>query len=119
MSPTAFYGLAAACGVVILALLLAVSGGWHPALAYLAAINLTTLALYSYDKLIAGSSLVRVPESVLQGLAFLGGSPAAFAAQKVLRHKTRKTSFQKTYWTIVFLQLLLIGLIVWLAVRRP
>jgi uncharacterized membrane protein YsdA (DUF1294 family) len=52
-------------------------------------------------------------------LAFLGGSPAAFAAQKVLRHKTRKTSFQKTYWTIVFLQLLLIGLIVWLAVRRP
>ncbi len=73
-------------------------------LAYLLGVNIATLFLYAYDKLIAGRSFPRVPEIVLQGLAIAGGSPAALAAQKMLRHKTVKKSFQRVYWIIVILQ---------------
>jgi len=34
-------------------------------------------------------------------LEFLGGWPAAFLAQRVLRHKIRKISYQMIFWLIV------------------
>ncbi len=76
--------------------------------AYIIAINAITTLMYAYDKIISGSSAVRIPEKVLHGLAFIGGSPAALAAQKMFRHKTIKRSFQAIYWGIVLLQLSLI-----------
>ena len=79
--------------------------------AYLLAVNGCTLLLYGYDKLIAGSGRLRVPEKVLQGLALTGGSPAALLAQKLFRHKTIKGSFQLAYWAIVALQLLALVLL--------
>jgi len=57
---------------------------------------------------------VRVPEAALQLLAALGGSPAALAAQQILRHKTLKRSFQVTFWCIVAGQVVLLILLVWM-----
>ena len=84
-------------------------------LGYLIAINLTTFCFYAYDKAIAGQTdTTRVPESVLQTLALLGGSPAALLAQETLRHKTAKQSFQRVFWLILIVQ---IGLLVWWFLR--
>lgn len=77
----------------------------HPFAAYLVAVNLVTFLFYGYDKLIAGTSLLRIPEAILHALAVAGGSPAGLVAQRVFRHKTVKGSFQLVYWLIVVLQL--------------
>ncbi len=74
----------------------------HAVWAYLAAVNLVELLLAGYDKLVAGSNAVRVPERLLHIVALLGGSPALLAAMALFRHKTRKTSFK------VFLVLVLV-----------
>lgn len=76
-----------------------------PMLAYLAAINLVTLGLYSYDKLIAGSEQGRVPELILHGVALAGGTPAAWLGQQIGRHKTAKSRFLLIFWGIVLIQL--------------
>lgn len=68
-----------------------------------AGISLLTFFAYRYDKRQAEASEWRVPEATLQGLALIGGWPGAFLAQRVLRHKTAKPSFQLIYWSIVFL----------------
>ena len=77
-------------------------------ISYLISINLVTFLYYGFDKMIAGSESVRIPELVLHSLALAGGSPAGLLAQKLFRHKTIKTSFQITYWAIVILQIILI-----------
>lgn len=77
-------------------------------ISYLISINLVTFLYYGFDKLIAGSESVRIPELVLHSLALAGGSPAGLLAQKLFRHKTIKTSFQIIYWAIVILQIILV-----------
>ncbi len=83
----------------------------NPLFAYLIAINASTFLLYGYDKLIAPTKLLRIPEWNLHGVALLGGSPAGLLAQQFFRHKSIKGSFQLVYWLIVLLQG---GLIFWL-----
>ena len=39
--------------------------------------------------------------STLHWIGFLGGWPGAIVAQAILRHKTRKPSFQFVFWAIV------------------
>ena len=75
-------------------------------LAYVTGVNLTTFGAYLYDKSVAGSGapLWRVPEAVLHLLALAGGTPAAFAGQHVLRHKTQKAGFRTCFWVIVAVQ---------------
>jgi uncharacterized membrane protein YsdA (DUF1294 family) len=82
-------------------------------LAWLLAINLVTLLVYRYDKLVAGRGYTRVPEAVLLGLALLGGSLMAYIAMYRLRprHKTQSSSFLLSFWAIVALQI--IGLILY------
>ena len=103
-----FYGAlalaAVALGVFLLIRLGLTFGQGLPA--YLVAINAVTLIGYGYDKLIAGTGMPRVPESLLHTLALLGGSPAALLAQRWFRHKTLKSSFRATFWLIVVLQIL-------------
>lgn len=77
----------------------------HPILIYLVLINGLTWLAYWADKRAARYSQRRVPEKTLHLLAFLGGTPAAFAAQKMLRHKTRKTSFRMMFLLVFLLQL--------------
>lgn len=86
---------------------------------YLAGINLAALVLYGYDKAIAGGTRTRVPETVLHGVALMGGSPAALAGQLLFRHKTVKPSFQLAFRLIVAAQILLLGLAFWWRSHPP
>lgn len=73
-------------------------------LVWLGAINLVTFLYFGFDKWRAGRGGRRVPEMVLQALALIGGSPAAFAAMEIFRHKTIKSGFRILFWCIVVLQ---------------
>jgi uncharacterized membrane protein YsdA (DUF1294 family) len=74
--------------------------------ASLVAVNLATFVLYAYDKFAATSDWLRVPETALHVVALLGGTPAALAAQHLLRHKTLKRSFQSRFRLIVTVQVI-------------
>lgn len=60
-----------------------------------------TYFLYAHDKQQAVSSKWRVPEKVLHLGELLGGWPGALLAQRGLRHKCKKGSFQLVFWMIV------------------
>jgi len=45
----------------------------------------------------------RTPERTLHFLELLGGWPGGLVAQQVFRHKTKKLSYQLTFWCIVAL----------------
>lgn len=72
---------------------------------YLFAINLLTFFLYWWDKICARRQAWRVPENILLLAGLVGGSPAGFIAQRLLRHKNRKRSFQVKFWVIVLVQM--------------
>jgi len=78
---------------------------------YLLGVNLASIALFAWDKYCAERDLRRIPESTLLIVAAIGGSLGAIAAQRRLRHKTRKEPFRTYLQVIVGLQLL--GLVVW------
>jgi uncharacterized membrane protein YsdA (DUF1294 family) len=75
-------------------------------LAWLLGINLLTFAIYAYDKRAAKRGGWRIPESSLHLVMLAGGTIGAFTAQRVLRHKNRKQSFQVTFWVLVVLQVI-------------
>lgn len=60
---------------------------------YLLLINAAAFLLMLADKLKARKNLWRIPEAVLMGAAFLGGSVGALAGMYVCRHKTRHLKF--------------------------
>ena len=70
-------------------------------------ISLATYAAYGADKDSAQdkSSHWRAPEKLLHGLELAGGWPGAFLAQRRLRHKCSKRSYQIVFWFIVALHL--------------
>ncbi len=73
-----------------------------PLLAYPTA-SLGAYLLYGHDKLSAIRGNWRVPESTLHLMEAVGGWPGAYIAQRTMRHKTAKTSYQVTFWGIVAL----------------
>lgn len=77
----------------------------HPGLIF-AAINILTYMMFWYDKHCARSGKWRVSEAALLGICMLGGSPTGFFAMKILRHKTRKSSFRFRYWLVVTVQII-------------
>jgi uncharacterized membrane protein YsdA (DUF1294 family) len=68
--------------------------------AYLLMSILTFLA-YGSDKSSAEQDLRRTPEATLHYMALFGGWPGAWIAQRVFRHKSKKTDFQNTFWLTV------------------
>ena len=82
---------------------------WVALAAWLIAVNLVTLATYAYDKVIANSSWMRVPEKVLLMLALIGGTPAALIGMWRFRHKTSKGSFLAKFGVVVLIQIALIA----------
>jgi uncharacterized membrane protein YsdA (DUF1294 family) len=84
-------------------------------LIHLLSVNFVTYWAYWHDKRAAILGNWRVPERTLRALQWMGGGPAAFVAQRRLRHKTRKRSFQSAFWLIAFAQLLGLGLLFYLA----
>lgn len=78
-------------------------------LTYLAVINALTFVLYWHDKRMARrAGAARVPEFVLLLGGFAGGTLAAIVAQQILRHKTRKQSFQFKFWALTVVQIALL-----------
>lgn len=74
-----------------------------------------TAIAYALDKFRAQKGAWRISESTLQLFAMAGGWPGALPAQHLLRHKTRKISFQVTFWLIVAAHL---AFWVWFARQR-
>lgn len=70
--------------------------------------NVVTFCLYWWDKEAARDGHWRVSEARLLQFAFLGGSLGAFAAQRLLRHKTRKEPFRTQLMAILVLHALLV-----------
>jgi len=88
------------------------------ALAALLVLNLATFWLYWHDKDAAQRRAWRVQENTLHTLSLAGGWPAAWWAQQLLRHKSRKPAFRQTYWaTVIGHLVLLAGWMAWPAVR--
>jgi uncharacterized membrane protein YsdA (DUF1294 family) len=80
-----------------------------PVLASYMALSLLSFAAYAIDKSAARKGLWRISESNLHLLDLLGGWPGGWLAQKFLRHKTSKTSFQRIYWVTVLLHCACVG----------
>lgn len=71
----------------------------------LLAINAVTFVAYWIDKRAARAQARRTPEATLHLLELLGGWPAAWLAQRALRHKSRKQSYQLTFLAAAFVNL--------------
>ena len=98
--------------VAVLALVAwAVAAGRLPRALLLAYTGMSTAAYltYAFDKLAALKNRRRVPENVLHMLGLLGGWPGAALAQKTMRHKTQKRSFQVAFWITVALNCAALG----------
>ncbi|RME95251.1 MAG: DUF1294 domain-containing protein [Verrucomicrobia bacterium] len=96
---------------------LAWCAGWPWLPAWIGSLSLTTLAAFGIDKRQARrAGRRRVPEKELLLLALLGGSPGAFAAMSLFRHKSIKRSFRRWMAAVALAQLL--GLALWLARDR-
>jgi uncharacterized membrane protein YsdA (DUF1294 family)/cold shock CspA family protein len=109
-SPFLLFGVSSAIIIFTVSAYLNLDQKFHLITAYLIAVNIATLIMYGYDKAIAGSGKLRIPEWNLHSLAIIGGSPTALVAQRLFRHKTIKGSFQLIYWSIVLVQ----GLGLWM-----
>lgn len=96
-----FFGLCALPGFGALHMLL--SGFSALPLAAYGLVSLLTFFLYWSDKRKAQGNEWRTPEKVLHAAELAGGWPGALVAQQVLRHKTRKVSYQASFWLIVVL----------------
>ena len=89
---SAVAGFAAAVGTGLLPFPLAALYGAASGLAFLA---------YGLDKSAARADRWRIPERTLHLFGLAGGWPGALVAQQLLRHKSRKASFQLAFWTTV------------------
>lgn len=76
---------------------------------WLILINVLTFLIYAKDKAAARQGTWRTEEIKLHALALLGGWPAALLAQRRLRHKSSKASFQGVFWLTVVGNVLLMG----------
>ena len=87
---------------------------WHIAIGIYACMSGVTFGLYAWDKWRARREGRRVAENTLHLMEFLGGWPGALVALKVVRHKSRKTSFLVVLYAIVFLHLVAWSTLAWL-----
>ena len=79
------------------------------------AVSVVSFLAYARDKSAAKRGAWRTPEATLHLLDLLGGWPGGFAAQRLLRHKNAKLSFQVVYWLTVVLHA---GVVVFLVSRE-
>ena len=79
-------------------------------------VNLVAFFSFWSDKRKAQLGLRRTPESDLLALAFFGGTPGAFLARHMFRHKTRKQPFSTVLYGIAVVQ---VGLIIGFVIPLP
>lgn len=70
-------------------------------------LSVIAFTAYYFDKRAARHGRWRIEERTLHILALFGGWPGALLAQQRFRHKTRKQSFQLTFWITVVLNVAL------------
>jgi len=70
---------------------------------YALAISAVAYGVYAYDKARARANEWRISEATLHLFELMGGWPGAFVAQRRLRHKCSKRSYQLVFWAIVLL----------------
>ena len=80
---------------------------------YLVIINVITFLLYGIDKWKAKRSRWRIPESVLLGMAAVGGSVGAWLGMRVWHHKTQHKKFRYGVPAILVAQIVLLAWIFW------
>lgn len=69
------------------------------------AVNAATFVSFWRDKVYAINGRRRIPEADLLKLALIGGTPGAFLARHMFRHKTRKEPFSTYLQLIAVIQL--------------
>lgn len=104
-----------ACATVFVLLLAGVTftGRLPPVVAgYYGIASVGTFIAYALDKSAASNDRWRTPEGTLHLFGLFGGWPGALAAQRWLRHKSRKPSFQFVFWATVALNCAALGWLV-------
>lgn len=86
-------------------------GTRHLVLLYLAVITVVTFLVFGIDKWKAQHKRWRIPESVLLGLAAIGGSVGAWLGMQVWRHKTQHKRFKYGVPAILAAQ---VAAVIWL-----
>jgi uncharacterized membrane protein YsdA (DUF1294 family)/cold shock CspA family protein len=76
-----------------------------------------TFFAYAWDKSSARLDRWRTQENILHLLSLLGGWPGALVAQKYLRHKSSKPSFQNAFWVTVALNCGGLAALFWMTSR--
>ena len=76
---------------------------WWQGAGAIVLVSALTYRMYAHDKHRAVTAGWRVPESSLHLAELLGGWPGALLAQRRLRHKCSKGSYQFVFWGIVIL----------------
>lgn len=74
---------------------------WRFVVPYALLISSATYLLYRHDKKRAQEGGWRVSESTLHLFELLGGWAGAYLAQRIIRHKNAKRSYQVVFWLIV------------------
>jgi uncharacterized membrane protein YsdA (DUF1294 family) len=87
---------------------------FHITVISILAINLLTFLLYGIDKWKAKRARWRIPESVLLGMAAVGGSVGALLGMRVWHHKTQHKKFRYGVPAILVAQIVLL---VWIVVN--
>ena len=82
---------------------------------YLIIINIITFFLYGVDKWKAKQAWWRIPESVLLGMAAIGGSVGAWLGMQVWRHKTQHAKFRYGVPIILIVQ---VAMLVWIIFKN-
>lgn len=101
-SSLAIAGFLALCGLPVVGSvrLWSTSRSWWP-LAVYATASVVSFLQYRADKSRAVGGRRRTSERSLHVVELLGGWPGAWWAQQVLRHKSRKLSYQAVFWLVV------------------
>lgn len=81
------------------------------ALIFHLAASLAAFLVYAFDKSAAINGSRRIRERTLHLLALIGGWPGALIAQKLLRHKSKKRSFQTVFRITVVLHCAMLGVL--------
>jgi len=87
---------------------------------YVGMVSLFAYVVYGADKNRARRGEWRIPEQALHLMELMGGWPGAFVAQRRLRHKCSKVSYQIVFWVIVLAHqfVALDFLLGWVLVRK-
>lgn len=118
VTPEAISAIGLGIALVALTLLARLGAGWSWPISWLAAITPVTLAAFAIDKRRAILGRRRISETLLLGMALAGGSPAAFLAMHLFRHKTQKGSFRLAMGLIAIAQGAALGALWWYS-QRP